>query len=129
MKKQLFSISNEQGFFLPYVLFIISLVFIIITTNINSYRNDIHITESHMEQLKIETLFQMGRTSLLEELKKEQTPIEKVTYIFPEGTVEIKIASETNGRSKLDFFLETNNDSNYLITNYLIAENEIPVIE
>lgn len=89
MKKQLFIMESESGFFLPYVLFITALIFIIIATSINTYQQDIQITHRLVEQLRIETIVQMGLAKFNQEhLPNEEARID-VSYNFRDGEVTI----------------------------------------
>ncbi|HLQ98453.1 MAG TPA: hypothetical protein VK135_07160, partial [Candidatus Dormibacteraeota bacterium] len=89
MKKRSCIISDESGFFLPYVLFIVALVFIIITANIRTYQHEIEITYHHIERVKAETIIQMG----LAKFKERELPTELETlhidYLFPDGEVTL----------------------------------------
>jgi hypothetical protein len=60
-------------------------------SNIAIYRNDLQITANQLEQVRIETLFQMGRTKFKEELDPHHKPKDIVNYVFPDGIVEILI--------------------------------------
>lgn len=117
MKRHLSFMNNERGFFLPLVLFVITLVFIFITTNIHSYKNDIQITDRQVEQVMIESLFQMGRESVKEELSSPEFP-DSVHYTFPDGTVDITISSHDDFYELL-FSINTNNNTAYKFTNHM----------
>jgi hypothetical protein len=108
--------NNKHGFFLPLVLFTVTIVFILITASIHSYQNDIQITERQVEQVIIESLFQLGRESLKDDLDSPEIP-DKVQYIFPDGTVNISILSNDNFYV-LGFSIITNNNTTYSFTNY-----------
>ena len=62
IQKRLDFMRQSEGFIFPYVLFIISILFLIITGSITSYQHDTSITDNMLEQVKIETLFQMSHT-------------------------------------------------------------------
>lgn len=119
MRKQLLFINNEKGFFLPYVLFIISIIFIAISANIINYQNDIHITDTYLEQLKIETLFQMGHAALKEEIKNSGEMIEKKSYSFPDGKVKISLISFSEETLHYDFNISTSKHPQYSIIHYM----------
>lgn len=121
MKRLLYFIDNQHGFFLPYVLFITSLVFILVSSYIATYQNDLHITDSQIEQLKIETLFQMGRTKLKEEIDDNHfnENNNKVFYLFPDGSVEILITALNEKQYALNFAIFTNKKTSYTINNLL----------
>src|SRR5699024_836597 len=90
MKKVLFITRNQQGFILPFSLFIISILLLLFTIQITIFKNDIQITHNHQEQLKIETLIQMGREKFKRDIvSKQQQATGTVTYKFPPGNVTI----------------------------------------
>lgn len=109
MKKRLSFINNQSGFFLPYVLFITSLVFILITSNISIYQSELQITARQVEQLKIETLFQMGRAKLKENIEMFEAG-NKATYLFRDGSVEILIEDRKDNKYTLFFTILTKNN-------------------
>lgn len=119
MKKRLSFINNQSGFFLPYVLFITSLVFIFITSNISIYQNELQITDRQVEQLKIETLFQMGRAKLKENIEMFEAG-NTATYLFQDGSVEILIEDWDDNKYKLFFTILTKgNQYKYYFRNIL----------
>ncbi|MBM7597970.1 hypothetical protein JOC34_000327 [Virgibacillus halotolerans] len=126
MKKQLSFITNQHGFFLSYVLFITSLIFILTMSNIAIYRNDLQITANQIDQVKIESLFQMGRTKFKEELDKYNKQKDIVSYAFPDGTVDILIDDIHGNQYELYFTILTKEQqSKYNITNTLQVNNDI----
>src|SRR5699024_12147737 len=80
MKNKLFYITNQHGFFLPYVLFIVSLTFIIVSTNIKIYNNEIQMMNHLTEQIKIETLLNMGRTKFTKEMIDNKNVTNTILY-------------------------------------------------
>src|SRR5699024_11661829 len=86
MKKH-FSFSNQRGFFLPYILFIIALVFIIVSANIKIYQNEIHTMEHLTEQIHIESLLQMGYMKYKDQMKDVEEFSQKVLFDFTSGEV------------------------------------------
>ena len=120
MKKQLSIINSQDGFFLPYVLFIISLIFILTTSNIAIYRNDLQITAAQTEQIKIETLFQMGRTKFKANIDQYNAKNNTASYSFPDGNVQIIIHSINDNKYDLYFTILTKEkNTKYVITNSL----------
>ncbi len=89
MKNQSFITNNESGFFLPYVLFITALVFIIITTSIRTYQHEIEITHHLIDQLKAETIVQMGLAKFKQDYLPNEQDTLNVHYSFPDGEVTI----------------------------------------
>lgn len=90
MKNKSFFLSNQAGFYLPYVLFLTVIVLFTVATQINIYQQDIQVTHQHLEQLRIETLNQMA----LKKVQQENDILElerwTVSYIFPYGTARLK---------------------------------------
>ena len=125
MRKQSYFINKEDGFFLPFVMFIISIIFIVITANIATYRNDIHITDNYLEQLKIETLFQMGHGALKEDLENSDKIIDKKSYSFPEGNVEISLISSSDEKFIYDFIISTNKHPHYALIHQMNVPDQI----
>lgn len=120
MKKQLSFISKENGFFLPYVLFITSLIFILTTSNIAIYQNDLQITKNQIEQIRIETLFQMARSTFKANISDYDEQNNIANYSFPDGKVEILIDSIEGEQYHLQFTMLTKEQgANYVITNIL----------
>ncbi|MEC5422261.1 hypothetical protein QGM71_02005 [Virgibacillus sp. C22-A2] len=119
MKKPLFFISNEKGFVLPYILFIITLVFIFLTSNISTYKNEIKMTENHLEQVIIETLYQMGHTKLKEEFVTNNYHATQISYSFPDGLVNINLTPLTQTKYRLEFNITTTKRSVYNLFSFL----------
>lgn len=103
MKNRLSFITNDNGFILIHVLFVITIAFILVTGSIAVYRNELYITERQIKQIEIETLFQMGREKYLQEAAAAASPILAATYEFPDGVTEIKIVNITDTTITLDF--------------------------
>lgn len=122
MKKQLFFINNQNGFYLPLVLFITSLIFIMATSNIAIYQSDLEITKNQVEQIKIETLFQMARGKIKEDIAPDIENFkvnDKMTYYFPDGIVDILILGITDSNYELLYTINTKEQSIYFINNIL----------
>lgn len=81
--------NNEKGFFFPYIIVICAIIFIIFTSYIASYQNELKITENNLEQMELETLLRMGYQSFWfkEDYLKESES--KFFYHFPNGEVTI----------------------------------------
>lgn len=118
MKKQLFFLTNENGFSLPYVLFIITISFVVITTNIKLYYNEISMTHHQTEQIKIETLIQMGIAKFRENIKHDNDVkmIESdSTYTFPSGSVEVNIISQDKSNTHIRLYITTDEKTDFTI--------------
>lgn len=124
LKRSLFSISNQHGFILPYVLFITALTFILIVASINIYHDEIHITQKQTQQLKIETLFQMGHSKFKESLLTSKTTVSPVTYNFPYGKVVIKYVKMNENEYHLYFTINTDKGSTFTRPNRLFITSE-----
>jgi len=122
--------NNQQGFVLPLVLFTTAIVFVVLMSQITMYRSEINITKNHLEQVKIESLFQMGREKVKDELRMATTVEEipgKVTYQLPLGSVIILISREKDNQYDLVFDIFTSgNQANYGTTNTLFINDGIP---
>lgn len=106
---------NEAGFFLPYVLFITSLVFMIVTTSINIYQQDTQMTHRYVDQLRIETLVQMGLATFRKEYLPNESSTLTVDYVFPDGEVTIVYHLIDEFEYRLHFTVLTVNDSLYTV--------------
>lgn len=116
MKRQLSFMNNDAGFFFPYVLLVTAVVFIFITATITMYASDGKITEKHMEQVKIETLFQMAHSKFTEENETKEIDSGESYYTFPYGNVEITYAPSDENRYELYFNITTDKNDVYSIT-------------
>lgn len=107
---------------MPYVMLVISIVIIFVTANIQSYKNEIYITDRQVEHVIIESLFQLGREKVKKEMDSLDLP-EEVHYTFPDGTVDISI---TPGRKydQLIFNISTNNQTDFRFTTYISSNRE-----
>ncbi|MBP1950355.1 type II secretion system protein [Virgibacillus litoralis] len=123
MKKQL-SFTSNNGFILPYVLFVIAIALITITASINMYQNEIQITNNQTDQMRIETLLQMARTTFKEDilLGKEMNS-NPVYYKFPYGNVQLDyIVLDDEKEYHLFFNITTDSEATFTITNKLLLE-------
>lgn len=126
MKKQSFIISSESGFYLPYVLFIATLIFIVIAASIRTYQQDIEITHHFVEQLKAETIVQMGVATFNQEYLEIEQDTLNIHYSFPDGEVTMIYNFINDSEYKLHFTVLTKNGLSYttLITNKDFNLNE-----
>src|SRR5699024_3718879 len=119
MKKQL-SFTNSLGFILSYVLFLIIIIFIVLSASIHIYKKEMLMTAQHIEQQKIESLIQMGITMFKEELLKKDIDKDYITYTFPDGTVDILVKPlNVQYVLLLRLTVETDNDTS-LQTRYVM---------
>ncbi|WP_100010671.1 hypothetical protein [Lentibacillus sediminis] len=120
MKKPSSFMNKGNGFILPYVLFIIALVLILIMGNITQYRSEFTSTALQIENVRVETLFQMGREKWKQEIAPHGAVLDQVTtYDFPVGTVEINLVAENEERYKLHFIMKTGPEYQHDLTHYL----------
>ncbi|MEN1970580.1 hypothetical protein WMZ97_21285 [Lentibacillus sp. N15] len=122
MKKQLYFTHNQQGFILPYVLFIMTIILLVISAMVSTYQNDIRISQHHQDQLNIETLIQMGREQFKQEIDKHTATTGSVSYRFPPGKVNITYLQMGANEYHLLFQVETE-EKNYSNT-MLISVDE-----
>lgn len=107
--------SSEKGFFLPYVLFITSLVLIIVTASVHAYQRDVQITQHQMEHIRIETLLQMGFAAFGEEQIPNDASHFTIDYEFPDGKVMVTYDLINDPDYQLKFKILTVNQSAYTI--------------
>ncbi|GGM31606.1 hypothetical protein GCM10011351_17240 [Paraliobacillus quinghaiensis] len=84
-------IYNQDGFLLPYVTFIITLLLLSVMSAITLYSNDQLITELQLEQVELETLHQIGYTDFSKNLVDYPitTQQQMMNYFYPNGKVLI----------------------------------------
>ena len=114
MKKH-FSFSNQRGFFLPYILFIIALVFIIVSANIKIYQNEIHTMEHLTEQIHIESLLQMGYMKYKDQMKDVEEFPQKVLFDFPSGEVNVFYISHEKNIVSVRYHIKTDKNNSFSI--------------
>lgn len=90
MRRQSHFLRNQSGFFLPYVLGITVVIMFVVVTQVNLYQQDVKVTHQHIEQLKIETLVQMGYQKFQEDHSVVDSNQFEVDYAFPYGTVNLR---------------------------------------
>ncbi|WP_405103985.1 hypothetical protein [Oceanobacillus sp. FSL H7-0719] len=123
MKGHFHSIMKNDGFIMLQVLFTIALLFILVTSSIASYRNEVYITKRQIEQVKIETLFQTAQTKYKQTLSESGPPLSPVSYNFPDGTVDISVSDYTEHYVKLQFlitFHDKESDAYFSINHLLV---------
>lgn len=109
MIKRLVSM-NERGFFLPYVLAISVVILCVIVTSLTIYNNERKMTHMLLEQLEVETLFQMSRVQFKEDALYKINDKGQITYEYPNGTVIIQFVLEDEQKVSLDFSIKSTND-------------------
>lgn len=113
MKKYSGLIQSNRGFILPGLLLFTSLVLIVFTHSLHLYKTNQLLTVNEIEQIKMETLFQMGHQSFIQDLSKESVslPLQPVIYTFPYGVVTVTYTSPSNNTLDTHFSIETNQNS------------------
>ncbi|MCG3418710.1 hypothetical protein [Oceanobacillus jordanicus] len=101
------TMTNERGFILPYVLVVLSIIFLLLFHGTAGYRNELHMTDMQMEQTRIETLFQSSRQLLIEEIKVTGNVTDHASYHFPHGEVFINIERINEATCLLAFTIRT----------------------
>lgn len=109
---------------LPYVLFVIALAFVVITTSVHLYQDELRITHNQTEQLKIETLLQMARTQFKEDVFNTHESDGTISYEFPYGDVQIKYAKLNEKTYRLHFSIQTDTGAAHSIMNRLSIGTE-----
>ncbi|WP_164668618.1 hypothetical protein [Virgibacillus doumboii] len=121
MKRQL-PFTNNKGFILPFVLFVTAIALILITSSVRMYQDEIQITNKQTEQIKIETLLQMARTSFKEKVIQSEIPDNPTNYYFPYGDVRVEYIIIDDKKYHLHLTITTDNESTFSIANRLILE-------
>ncbi|MBU5466391.1 hypothetical protein KQI49_06020 [Virgibacillus sp. MSJ-26] len=119
MRNKFFYFNNQRGFFLPYVLFIVSLTFLLVTTNIKLYDNEIHMMHHLIEQIKIETLIQMSHMKYREDVNQSNHIPEVISYTFPSGDVTISFLNHKENRAFVHYQITTDNNISFSINDYI----------
>lgn len=121
MKKQLY-ITNETGFYLPYVLIVAIITLSMITTSILVYKNELESTHLLMEQLEVETLIQMGRAQFKKEKMYKRNDEGQLMYEFPNGTVIIDYVRMNEQMVSLQLDVKTTNDFTFIVENNMYVD-------
>lgn len=119
MRNKLYYFTNQRGFFLPYVLFIVSLTLLIVSTNIKLYDNEIHMMHHLIEQIKIETLIQMSHMKYKEDVNRNDHIPEVTSYSFPSGDVTISYLNHKGYRAFVHYQITTDNNISFSINDYI----------
>jgi Tfp pilus assembly protein PilV len=116
MKKPLCSTRKQSGFVLPIVLFSIVIIMIAISTQIYIYRHELQITANYLEQVKMETLFQMSLTQVKQDLDSLDTFPAHLSYEYQDGSVTVYIPAESH--LQLTFHIHTDDHNAKTVINY-----------
>lgn len=105
MKKPLVFINNEQGFLFIYVIWIISFLFISLSLLTIYYHHDQQITDFHLKQLQSETLFQMSKVDVENDIEEFMNTEKLKYYSYPDGVVEVRLKSRKQHFLTLSFII------------------------
>jgi ribosomal protein L35AE/L33A len=97
MKKRLHIKPPKSGFYLPYTVFVSMIVFVIITTSIAMYQNNVHNTHKLMELVEVETMAQMTKAQFIQGEKYRTTSNGQGNYIYPYGNVDYRFSKQLPG--------------------------------
>ncbi|CDQ39669.1 hypothetical protein [Virgibacillus salexigens] len=115
--------NNEQAFILPFVLFVIALTFMLITTNVQQYQSNISMTKNQLQQITIETLIQTAREKLKEKLNEDINNISPRTFHLPQGDVRIQLTDIGKSSYRI-LYIVTIQESKYTTIGYLAIPNK-----
>ncbi|WP_404453005.1 hypothetical protein LG329_02475 [Virgibacillus necropolis] len=124
MRKNSPFITEEKGFILPLVLLIAALLFLFVSTNVSIYHNELSITKNELSQLKIDSLFQMGRSKFKNEISSLKQDSGTVQYTFPDGYVKIDY-TRNQEVYELIFSISTHDDKILVIAHHITMETEM----
>lgn len=114
---------NEHAFFLPYISVLCTIVYILLLSMIYTYHNDLFITQKHIEQIKIETLFQRSREEVKEAFINNNLVTEgQLHYTYPDGSVVITYVQIEPNHYQLHYAIQTENKTDYTFTNPLFLQ-------
>lgn len=121
LKKDLPFIINEKGFVFPFVLFVLSFIFMLLFFNLAQYESEITYAKEHIDEINMETLIQMTVFNLKRELKDnlEITNFKK-SYRFPNGEVEATVSRESSHQYHYSLTIFTDNRTRYVKTGKII---------
>ncbi|ASN05242.1 competence type IV pilus minor pilin ComGG [Virgibacillus necropolis] len=122
MRKSTPFLNEEKGFILPIVLLIAALLFLFVSTNITIYHNELTIAKNEISQLKIDTLFQMGRSKLKNEISSLNPRSGTVEYSFPDGDVKISYIRKQEVY-ELAIYIYTPDKKVFAIANHMEADS------
>ena len=90
---------------------------VVITSAVPIYRNQVEMTLYLEQQLKIDTLFQMGITQFKEELIKQPhtyyNQTGQVTYYFPDGLIILTYSPSDPTTLKLNYQIQVDKARKY----------------
>lgn len=111
MKKRCVLIFNERGYILPSIILMIFIALIGLTATISIYHEEMEMTKSHIEQLKIDTLIQMAYTKFKENYPFIEQYHEEVHYSFKDGDVSLTYTVLDDLRVNVYVYVETDNNA------------------
>lgn len=121
MKKPLFLIDNEHGFYLPIVLIVTTITLSFISILIYTYQNELHMTKAMINQIESETLMQMAVDDFTEMIVTEETNEDgTVSFEYPNGLVKINYQQDETLNWQLNCTIHFANKSSPFKTSFTI---------
>lgn len=115
MKGHLLLGKDESGFFLPFVIYVVIIIFSVITTTLTIYNNDLNISNQSWEQMKAETIVQMS----VKQFKLDKPYVTNSTgttiYEFPTGNVIVNYKMLEENQYLLMLTIETDRETLFSI--------------
>lgn len=121
MKEYFLQTTNERGMFLPFVLFIILILFSVITTMTLIYKNETKISHQLWEQMKAETIVQMSKAKFKAERIYEENEAGTQIYHFPVGEVLIIYSKSSDRMYDLILEVTTDGDEQFIMNALLVV--------
>lgn len=115
-------ITSESGFTYPLVVLIISVIFILFFKNVILYKQDITMTDHHIEQLNYQTLVQMTLIQIKRDLRDDKN-LQTIHYSFPTGHVKVVTHKRSENEYNLELYVTTNKDLNFDRAAYIHLTN------
>lgn len=112
---------------LPLVLIIISLVIVLMSSNIHHYHNNLAITKNQIDQVTMETLIQIAREKLKRKLL-ENEQLDKETFTLPQGEVNVRITQLDEHSYQLLFTVTLDEQSKFQQIGFMNINKEAEII-
>jgi len=123
LKRDFQFIISERGFTYPFIVLIISLILIVLFKSIEQYKQDIIMTENHLEHLRFDTIVQMSLDHLKRDLSQDKE-LKNVFYAFPEGEANIKLHKLSKDEFLYELYITTKNNSKFDRAGYIRLKND-----
>lgn len=113
MKRNLKWIRNERGQMLIFVLISTSIILLVFITAVKMYINIIEDSHFLLEQLEVETISQMSKMDLLNDIEEARSTY---YYMYPNGNIELTLQNKNDTRYILNNEIKLKNGSAYETT-------------